>query len=140
MTLLENLILVGGVLHFGLLIGGALLPFALDWQRDLAKLSLFTRQVVWVHGSFIVLLIIGLGLLSVVFAPDLASGTPLARSICGFIALFWLARLSLQFFLFDPRPYFTRWYLALGDRGLTCVFAYHAAVYGWAAFVPVHGA
>ena len=136
MTPLTILILVGGGLHFGILFASAAVPRVLDWRADLAKLHPLTRQLVWVHGGFIVLTIVWLGVLCVTAAPDLAGGTPLARGVCGFVAVFWLARLALQFALFDPGPLLRTAWLKAGYHGLTIVFAYLAAVFGWAALAP----
>jgi len=127
------LILIGGVLHFGILIASARVPQVLDWRKELAKLDPLTRQLVWVHGAFIVLVIIGFGVLSVTLPHEMAAGTWLARGVCGFIALFWLARLAVQFFVFDAKAYLGSGFLKLGYHGLTCVFAYHAVVYSIAA-------
>ncbi len=128
------LIFIGGLLHFGILIASASVPQVLDWKATLGKLDPLTRQLVWVHGAFIVLVIVGFGLLSLIFADALAAGTPLARGMCLFIALFWLARLGVQLFLFDAKPYLKTKLLAAGYHGLTLVFAYHAVVYSLAAF------
>ncbi len=133
---LEQLVWLAGLLHFGVLIASALVPQVLDWKRELARLSTMTRQLVWVHGSFIVLVIIGFGTLSLLHAFDLSSGQPLARTVCGFIALFWAARLSLQFVLFDPRAYLTNVLLKAGHHGLTVAFTYFSVVYGWASIAP----
>ncbi|MBC8355742.1 MAG: hypothetical protein H8E66_27515 [Planctomycetes bacterium] len=130
---LELLIFVGGLLHFGILIASALVPQVLDWKASLGKLDGLTRQLVWVHGVFIVIVIIGFGLLSVWFASDLAAGTMLARAVCSLIAFFWAARLVVQFFVFDAKPYLKNAFLKLGYNGLTIVFAYHAVVYSLAA-------
>ena len=139
MFLLETLIRVGGLFHFSLLVAGALLPFVLNWRSDLKKLTPLSQQVVWTHGVFIVLVIIGFGAGSL-FLPDaLLEGTPLARSLCGFIALFWLARLFIQLFFFDAEPHLTHWFLRLGYRGLTGVFTYLAIVYAVAAAAPFAG-
>ena len=94
MTNLDTLIRIGGVLHLGILIASALVPGALEWKRELEKLRPLSRQLVWVHGVFIVLTIIGFGVISLIAAPDLASGTRLARAFCAFVAIFWLARLG----------------------------------------------
>ncbi len=132
---LELLIFVGGILHFGILIASALVPNVLDWKESLGKLNVLFRQLIWVHGAFIVLVIIGFGLLSVVCASELVGGTLLARSVCAFIALFWATRLGVQFFVFDAKPYLNNAFLKLGYNGLTVVFGYLAVVYSLASFV-----
>lgn len=137
MKTLELLILLGGILHFGILIASALVPKTLDWKRTLASLDGLFRQLVWVHGAFIVFVIVGFGLLSLVYAGELSSGSPLARGVCFFIAFFWAARLAVQFLIFDAKAYLTSTFLKVGYHGLTCVFLYHALVYGSAALFPV---
>ncbi len=133
---LERLIFIGGILHFGILLASAMVPQVLDWRESLSKLDGLTRQLVWVHGAFIVLVIVGFGLLSLLFAGELAIGTPLARGVCSFIAFFWAARLVVQFFVFDAKPYLRTPFLKAGYHGLTIVFLYHAIVYSAAAFQP----
>jgi hypothetical protein len=132
---LERLIFVGGILHFGILMASAMVPKVLDWKKTLNQLDGLFRQLVWVHGVFIVLVIVGFGALSVLFADELAGGTPLARGVCLFIALFWAARLVVQFFVFDAKPYLTTPLLHVGYHGLTVVFIYHAVVYSSAALL-----
>jgi hypothetical protein len=129
----ELFIFIAGLLHFGILLASALVPKVLDWRESLQHLDPLFRQLVWVHGAFIVLVIVGFGLLSVVFAAELASGTRLARGVCSFIAFFWGARLAVQFFVFDPKPHLTSMFLKLGYHGLTIVFLYLVVVYSLAA-------
>ena len=126
---LASFIFIAGLLHFGILIASALVPRVLRWQSSLAKLDPLTRQLVWVHGAFIVLVIVGFGILSTVFAGELANGSPLARGICALVGSFWGARLVVQFFVFDASPYLRSPLLKLGYHALTVVFAYLAAVY-----------
>jgi hypothetical protein len=130
---LSTLILLGGVCHFGILFASALVPKVLDWRGELGKLHELFRHLVWVHGAFIVLVIIGFGALSLWAPGELAGGTRLARAVCAFIAVFWLARLAIQFFLFDATPYLTTPLLKIGYHGLTVVFTYLSGVYGYAA-------
>ncbi|MFP6691929.1 MAG: hypothetical protein VB875_02840 [Pirellulales bacterium] len=134
---LELFIFIGGILHFGILLASAMVPKVLDWKASLDKLDGLSRQLVWVHGVFIVLVIVGFGLLSILFAGELVTGTPLARGVCIFIALFWAARLIVQFFVFEAEPYLKSTLLKAGYHGLTVVFVYHAVVYSLAAFLPV---
>jgi len=136
---LDTLIFIAGVLHLGLLIASFLTPQVLDWRRELRSLHPMTRHLIWVHGTFIVLTIIGFGILSLTCAASLASGDRLARVLCGFIAIFWLARLAIQLALFDARPLLTTLFLKLGYHGLTAVFTYFVIVYGWAAMLSANG-
>jgi hypothetical protein len=131
------LIFVAGILHFGILLASAAVPQVLDWRTSLAKLDPLFRQLVWVHGAFIVLVIVGFGMLSALLSDQLASGTPLARGVCLFIALFWAARLGVQFFVFDAKPHLKNTFLKIGYHSLTVVFFYLAIVYSIAAFSPV---
>lgn len=133
MNSLSTWIQIGGMLHFGILIASALVPQVLDWRGELRKLPRLFGQLVWVHGAFIVLTIAGFGVLTTCHADELASGTRLARGICGFISLFWGARLAVQFFYFDASPHLTRAILKIGYHGLTIVFVYLTAVFAWAA-------
>jgi len=108
-------------------------------EGELQRLSPLSRHLVWTHGAFIVLTIIAFGLISVTNAHDLTSGSRLSRSVCGFIAAFWLARLGIQLFLFDARPFLKATLLKLGYHGLTVVFTYLGVVYAWAAVAPPGG-
>ncbi len=130
---LEHLIFLGGVCHFGILLASALVPRVLDWKTELQRLSALSRHLIWTHGVFIVLVIIAFGAISVLCTRDLAQGTRLARAFCAFVSIFWLARLAIQLFLFDAKPYLRTSTLKAGYHALTGVFAYLAVVYGWAA-------
>jgi hypothetical protein len=133
---LDLFIFVGGILHFGILLASALVPQVLNWQESLRTLPRLFRQLVWVHGVFIVLVIVGFGAISVLFASELAAGTPLARGMCLFVGLFWAARLAVQFLVFDAQSYLTTAFLKAGYHGLTVVFMYQAAIYTLAALLP----
>ena len=49
------------------------------------------------------------------------------------MAIFWGARLAVQFFVFDAKLYLKSAFLRLGYNGLTAVFAYLTVVYSVAA-------
>lgn len=131
--ILPLLIFAGGVCQFGILLASALVPNVLRWRTELKQLTPLCRHVVWTHGAFIVLVIVALAAVSVMLAPELAAGSPLARSVCAFIGIFWGARLVIQLLLFDARPFLTTTFLKAGYHGLTIVFTYLAAVYLCAA-------
>jgi hypothetical protein len=130
---MKNWLLLGGLLHFAILIASALTPRVLNWRANLGTLHPFLRRLFWVYGCFIVLVIISFGLLTLMNANELASGRPLPRSVCAMIALFWLARLAVQFFVFDARPFLTTPFLRFGYHSLTLLFTALVFIYGWAA-------
>jgi hypothetical protein len=130
---MKSLLVVGGLLHFVILIASALTPRLLDWRTNLAALHPFLRRLFWVYGVFIVLVIISFGTLTLIRADELASATPLARSVCVMIALFWLARLGVQFFVFDARPFLTTAFRRVGYHGLTFLFSALVFIYGCGA-------
>lgn len=130
---MKTLLFVGGLLHFVILIASALTPRLLDWRANLAVLHPFLRRLFWVYGCFIVLVIGSFGVLTLVHADELASGAPLPRTVCAIIAFFWLARLGVQFFVFDARPFITTAFRRLGYHGLTLLFAALVFIYGSAA-------
>ncbi len=135
---LELLIFIAGILQLGILLASWRIPKTLDWKTKLAHLDPLPRQIVWVHGAFVVFMIVGFGILSVLYAAEIASGTPLARGVALFIGLFWTARTCLHFFVFDARPLLTSTLLKVGYHGLTFVFSYLVIVYYWAAFATLN--
>ena len=133
---MKTLIQLGGLVHFGILIASALTPGVLEWRRHLATLPPLLRQLFWVYGSFIVLVIVAFGTMSLAHAGALASGDPLARSVCTVIAIFWAARLAVQWFVFDATPFLTSTLLKAGYHTLTLAFGALALIYGRAALHP----
>lgn len=133
--MMKNAILLAGLAHFGILIASANVPFALNWRESFKSLPLLLRQLFWVYGFFIVFMIIAFGIISIAHAETLATAeSPLARTVSGLIAAFWFARLMVQFFVFDARPYLVNRFYRLGYHGLTLVFIYLVAVFTCAAF------
>ena len=72
-----------------------------QWERELATVSLLTRQVFFVHSFFIGLVVALFGALSFFYADALLQPTRLNRAILAGMAMFWLCRLLAQFFAYD---------------------------------------
>ncbi|MBC7365445.1 MAG: hypothetical protein H7343_01320 [Undibacterium sp.] len=110
-------------------------PIRLRWDEELARLPKLLRQMCHVYCHYTGGTIVALGLVSLLCAPDLVAGTPLARAVCGYTAVFWAARLWLQRY-YDFRPHLTTAWLRLGYHSLTALFIVFVAIYGWGA---LHG-
>ena len=130
---LELLLILAGAAHLCITSAGVVMTFVLDWRRNLAPLSPLTRHIIWVHGLFVLMMIVAFGVMSIALAGPLSSGEPLARAACAFVAIFWGVRLVIAFFLFDATPFLKTFPLKLGYHGLTIVFVYFTVVYGLAA-------
>lgn len=136
MPRLETLLFISGILHLGTLIGSAQVPKELKFREELPKLAPLMQHWILVAGAYVVLNLIAFGVISLTLADELASGSPLARAFCGYVAVFWGCRLIVQFFVFDAKPYLRNRFLTVGYHGLTFVFIWHTLVYGCAALLP----
>lgn len=122
-----------GTLHLGLLCAGLLMPRAVNLRTHLAALPPFIRRLFWVYYVFIGFSLISFGLITVTFAPALASGDGLARAICAFLAVFWTIRLVAAAFIFDVRPYLTNPLWRIGYHATNIAFVTLPFIYGAAA-------
>lgn len=130
---LTCLIEIAGAMHLVLICAGALMPQAVNLRNHLAVLPPLIRQLYWVYYSFIGLCLVSFGIITVIFAGALASGSDLARAMCAFLAVFWTLRLIVAAFVFDVRPYLTNWFWRFGYQATNVVFVYLPIVYVVAA-------
>jgi hypothetical protein len=92
---------IAGGVHLAIAVSNFGVPGILHYRENLAKLSPIVRQVFVVHSIYTVLVLLAFSALCIFFAPELASGAPLDRFLSGFLALFWLLRVGLQFGYYD---------------------------------------
>lgn len=92
---------LAGVAQLGMVLVGLRVPAVFGWREDLAKLRPSNRRLFWVYGAFIVLANLGFGALSIVYAAEIAAGKGFAGGFALFSALYWAARLAVQYAAFD---------------------------------------
>ena len=102
MTLSLHLRIVG-VLLMCLGLSHAFFSRYFKWERELADVSLLTRQIFFVHTFFIALGVVLAGAGSFVCADALLRPGILSRTLLAGMTLFWLCRLLAQFFTYDSR-------------------------------------
>lgn len=98
---MQILIEISGWLLLGLALLHCIFPSYFKWKETLAALPLVSRQIHCVHTFFIALTVALMGLLCITSA-DLLVETALGRRICLGLAVFWSARLLIQFFGYSP--------------------------------------
>ncbi|MEM7603214.1 MAG: hypothetical protein AAF357_17610 [Verrucomicrobiota bacterium] len=120
---------IAGFLLIGLAVLHAIFPRYFGWKTDLRQLRLINRQMMEVHTFFIALTVGLMGILCIVSADEL-SRTKLGRTVSAGFALFWGARLVVQFFWYSPKlwrgkPFETVVHIvfAILWAGLTLLFA-----------------
>lgn len=132
----DSLLILGvrlaGCFHFVTLVLACFTPIPPDWEKNLSALPLIHRRFAVAQNVSIGAMIAVLGLLSLVFAPELVGGSPLARAVCGATALFWGGRLCVLPWL-GVRPTLTTPWLKLGYALLLVECASYAVAYGWLA-------
>lgn len=121
-----------GILHFVTLVLATLTPIPPNWDENLAKLPEVHRRFSVAQNIFIGAVIAASGLISLCFAPLLISGDPLARVICGCIALWWGGRLVVLPWL-RAHQHLTTPALRVGFALLLAQCATYACAYGYLA-------
>lgn len=92
---------ITGALLIFLGLAHAAFPRHFRWREETVRLSLLTRQILYVHTAFIGLTVFLIGLLCATCAHELTN-TPLGRRISLGLAAFWGVRLVVQFFGYSP--------------------------------------
>lgn len=131
---MDTLLVLAGVGQLALALVSLAIPAMLGWREETKRLEPLTRAVFWTYASYIWGTNVCMGLVSTIGAHWLLSDTPLAKAVCGFIALYWGARLLIQWFVFRKHAPPGRIYV-LAEWGLSGLFAFLTAVYGWVTIV-----
>lgn len=123
---------VAGGLHFVTLILACFTPIPPDWDRNLESLPPIHRRFAVAQNVSIGAMIAVLGLFSLVFAPELVGGSPLARAVCATTAVFWGGRAVVLPWLGVGPALSTAW-LRIGFALLVAECVIYAVAYGWLA-------
>jgi len=132
---LNNLIITAGLIQLLILITASLVPKVTDWKKNLGNSGPFFKSLVWTYGFFIFLTVSSFALFSIFRTELLTDGNIAGKYICGFISIFWFARLFIQFFIFKTPAFLKTGPMKVGYNILTLAFMYLAITYGLAVFV-----
>lgn len=99
--ILEWLLRAAGVSLIGLSLLHFAFPRRFRWREELAAISLLNREIFYVHTFFVCLTVAGMGLLCALAPGALTERTTLGVWVSAGGALFWAARLYIQFFVYS---------------------------------------
>ena len=100
-ALLKPWVFWAGVGQIVLILGSLAIPRVLQWNKELEPLNPLTRQMFWVYSGYIWTTNLSFGLLSALAPELLLRPDPLSAMVNAFIAVYWGARVLIQFFYFD---------------------------------------
>jgi hypothetical protein len=90
------LVRLAGLGQLALCVASLAIPRVLGWREDVAKLQPLTREVFWTYAAYIWATNLAIALLSTFIPASLLDGTRLATCVCGYVTLYWGARLMIQ--------------------------------------------
>lgn len=131
---IKTIVFVAGMVQISIAIGSVTIPGILKWRQELLKVQPLIAQIFWVYAVYILTMNLSFGLLSVFACNELVSGSKLALFVTGFICIYWVSRVSIQFFYFK-REHFPvgKWHTA-GETLLVTLFIFLSIAYGWAFY------
>jgi len=128
-----RLIWLAGAIHAGIVFANIPLPQRLRVRENLAGVPRYLRQIFYVHWIYIVLVVGFFSALCFGFTHDLAGTSPLGWFLSVFMCGFWMLRVFLQWFYYDPE-------IRRANRGLDAVYLVALAalivIFGWVSLVP----
>ena len=126
----ERLIVAAGIGELGLVAASLAIPRALRWREDLARLRPLTRQMFWVYAAYIWCSNLAIGSVSTCAPRWLIDRTPLAGAVCSYIAMYWGARLLIQFAYLDRTDVPKGPQFVIGETALVGLFLHLTLIYG----------
>lgn len=125
----QSIVRLAGLAQLFLAIGSLAIPGILNWRSELAKTHPLIKQMFWVYAAYIFVINICFALVSWFNAADICDRSRLATLVSGFIAVYWISRIVIQFAYFK-RAYFPKGkWNNLGEAVLVFVFIFLSIVY-----------
>lgn len=130
--LLDLGLMVSGISLALLCLASFWIPKILGWKEKLAGLTPLMRELFWTYSFYVFVSHIFFTVLTLGFSDWLMSGTPAAAVMSGFMCLWWMVRLYLQFFGFDFEEVVKTRFNTLAKNTLTLLFIGLVIVFGTA--------
>ena len=133
-SLLNVALWLAAVGHLCVLAASFQVPARLGWKEDLPKLTPFNRKLMYVYGGFTVLTIFSFGVLTFLLHAEMLHGERAATALAVFIAVYWTARIGVDFLYYEHRDWPQGTRFVVGHFLLTGLFFALATTY-WAVLV-----
>jgi hypothetical protein len=130
-----QLLQLAGLAQLALVAGSLAIPKVLKWGTELAKVQQLIKQMFWTYAAYILVINLCFGLISLFAAGDLLNGSRLAMLVTGFIAVYWISRVLIQFFYFDRSSFPAGRLNKIAEVVLVVLFICLSIVYSWTFYL-----
>lgn len=131
---LQTALFLAGIAQLALASGSLLIPGILKWKEELNKVNPLIKQMFWTYAAYIFVINLCFGVLSVFAIDELLNGSLISLLVCGFIAIYWISRVLIQFLYFDRRSFPAGNLYLLGELVLIALFIILSIVYSLAFY------
>ena len=131
---IKTFIYFAGLAQIALVLGSLAIPRILNWKMELEKVQTLIKQIFWTYAAYILVINLSFGLLSVFAYKNLTDGSLLASALNGFISIYWISRILIQFFYFDRESFPTGLANRLAEAILIALFLFLSIVYSTAFY------
>jgi hypothetical protein len=132
MPILIAALWIAGFVQLTIAFANFVLPRKLNYRENLARVSPMVRQIFIVHSGYVVGIVVLFAAITFGFSAELAGGRGLGRFLAASMAVFWMCRVPLQLFYYDPQ---VRRSHRAGDVAITVALLFLALTYASAALV-----
>ncbi len=129
---LTTAIKFAGLGQIVLVLASVAIPKCLEWNKGLADLRSLLRQMFWTYAVYVTGVHLFAGVVSFGASDELVNGSFVSTAVCLLMALWWGARVVIQFFFFDRTDVPDTLFNKLAEVGLVSLFLYLTIVYSWA--------
>jgi len=126
---IQQCLYFAGLAQITLAIGSLAIPPILNWRFELAKVQPLIKQMFWTYAGYIFAINLSFGLLSLFDFKELTNSSTLATLTTGFIALYWISRILIQFLYFDRSNFPAGFWNVVAEIVLITLFISLSVVY-----------
>jgi len=134
-NVLQQCLYFAGLAQITLAIGSLAIPGILKWRTELAKVQPLIKQMFWTYAGYIFVINLCFGSLSLFDLKEITNGTTLAMLLTGFIALYWVSRVLIQFFYFDRANFPKGFWNTFAEIILVTLFIFLSVVYSLTFYI-----
>ncbi|MES2265674.1 MAG: hypothetical protein V4520_02860 [Bacteroidota bacterium] len=132
---IQNAVRLAGLAQLVLVVGSLGVPRVLQFNIELAKVQTLIKQMFWTYAGYILVTNLCFGLVSIFTFAELLNGSVLAGCVTGYISVYWISRVLVQFLYFDRLSFPNGKWHKFAEVILAGLFISLSVVYSYAFYI-----